>query len=166
MSFGSLRAVCRPPQWFSSHPGRGADTSVLETQIGHSRPDHVMQRSIEHLRHQSSVPYIDLCLVSTLRRHFQHVVLLEMPLSDLFARKLSILYCALSFAYQREIVVDQLGTTAPPVFLNAITATKFSLPNTSSSRQRTRCRFSSLICTKMEPLSLRSSRHKSRRSRR
>jgi hypothetical protein len=50
--------------------------------------------------------------------------------------------------------------------LNATTATKFSRPNTSSSRQRTRCRFSSLICTKMEPLSLRSSRHKSRRSRR
>ncbi len=48
----------------------------------------------------------------------------------------------------------------------AIILQKFSAPNTSSINARTRCTFSSLICTKMLPLSVSISRISSSRSRR
>ena len=54
----------------------------------------------------------------------------------------------------------------PLVFATTTTLTKFSVPNTSSSTQRTRCRFSSLIWTKMLPASASSSRAIVSRSRR
>ena len=51
-------------------------------------------------------------------------------------------------------------------FLITIDCTKFSSPNTSSTNARTRCTFSSPICTKMEPESASRSRATVSRSRR
>ncbi len=65
--------------------------------------------------------------------------------------------CSMSLRVPEEVVASMPGSTsdceaaAPLVFLNVISDTKFSLPNTSSSTQRTRCTFSSPICTKMLP---------------
>ncbi|CFP57402.1 Uncharacterised protein [Bordetella pertussis] len=66
----------------------------------------------------------------------------------------------LFLAYQRS--VSNVGPIKSPVeldvFAKTIVLTQLSSPNTSSSNARTRCTFSSPICTKIEPLSVNKSR--------
>ena len=72
------------------------------------------------------------------------------------------------FANQRikSLVLSRAAEAFPVVVLYAIWLTKLASPKISSNNDRTRCTFSSPICTKIDPESVRRSRQSVKRSRR